>query len=117
LGCAQRAVVELTGAGEADRAVPLEQYRPRVTLREVEERDLELFFHHQLDAEASAIAAFPPRGREEHFEHWHGILSNRDVVARTIALDDHVAGNIVTWVDDDGREVGYWIAKPTGGGA
>jgi hypothetical protein len=35
-----------------------------VTLREVTKEDLPIFFEHQLDAEATRMAAFPSRDRE-----------------------------------------------------
>ena len=33
-------------------------------------------------------------------------------VLRTILYGEDVAGNIVSWIQDDRREIGYWIGKP-----
>jgi len=41
-----------------------------VTLRKVTEEDLPLFFEHQLDAEATRMAAFPSRGLDAFMAHW-----------------------------------------------
>ena len=85
---------------------------PAVTLRPVEESDLEAFFEHQLDPEATAMAAFPARDREAFFAHWHKIMADPPGPIRTITLGTAVAGNIVSWEQDGHQEVGYWIGKP-----
>ncbi|MDP9225453.1 MAG: hypothetical protein M3P18_16740 [Actinomycetota bacterium] len=63
-----------------------------VSLRDVIETDLEYFFHHQLDTEATRMAAFPARDNHAHFAHWHTILADASVVAQTILVDGLVAG-------------------------
>src|SRR5215212_6743418 len=83
-----------------------------VSLRPVHQDDLEVFFEQQLDAEATAMAAFPSRDRDAFFPHWHKILANGDGIERTIEATGEIAGNIVSWMQDGHREVGYWIGKP-----
>lgn len=83
-----------------------------VVLRDVAEDDLEIFFQQQLDPDAAAMAAFPARARAEHFPHWHKVLSTPSNVTKTIVLGDEIVGNVVSWVQDDRRMVGYWIGKP-----
>lgn len=84
-----------------------------VTLRAVESADLPAFFEHQLDPEATRLAAFPSRERGAFMAHWAKILADPACVARTIVADGCVAGNIGAWTDADTRErlVGYWIGR------
>ena len=82
-----------------------------VTIRAVSDDDLETFFEHQADPEATHMAAFPARDREEHLAHWRKIMADPDVTTRTILWDGRVAGNIVSWEQDGEREVGYWIGR------
>jgi hypothetical protein len=41
-----------------------------VQLRDVIEADLPSFFEHQLDPDATRMAAFPSRDRERFMAHW-----------------------------------------------
>jgi RimJ/RimL family protein N-acetyltransferase len=84
-----------------------------ISLRPVEEADVDIFYEHQADAGASAMAAFAARDRAAHFDHWsRNVLSNPGGVVRTVLVDGVVAGNIVSWVDADiGRLLGYWIGR------
>jgi RimJ/RimL family protein N-acetyltransferase len=81
-------------------------------LRDVTAGDLAVFFEHQLDDEATRMAAFPARDRDTFMAHWERILADDTCTTHTIDLDGHVAGNIGSWLDDDGqRLVGYWIGR------
>ena len=82
-----------------------------VSLRDVSDDDLPIFYEHQLDPDATRMAAFPARDWDAHMAHWHKILGDETVIANTILLGDQVAGNIVSWDQDGEREVGYWIGK------
>jgi RimJ/RimL family protein N-acetyltransferase len=82
-----------------------------VLLRDVQERDLPIFFEHQLDPEANEMAAFPPRDRDAHMAHWAKILADENVATKTIIVDGEVAGNVVSWVKGDRRVIGYWVGK------
>src|SRR5580704_3269906 len=82
-----------------------------VTLREVTQEDLPIFFEHQLDPEATRMAAFPARDRDAFMAHWMKILGDETVTIKAILLDGQVAGNIVCWERDSKRLVGYWIGK------
>lgn len=83
-----------------------------VRLRRVEGDDLPVFFEHQLDADATRMAAFPSRDRATFDAHWATrILGNHTAVTRTILVDGQVAGNIGSWPQDGARLVGYWIGK------
>src|SRR5437773_9247854 len=82
-----------------------------VTLREVTKEDLPTFFEHQLDAEATRMAAFPSRDRDAFMAHWARIMSeetNETGILNTILADETVAGNVVYW------EAGGSRTSPTG---
>lgn len=76
------------------------------------------------------MADFPAREREAFFTHWRDkVLSNPNGIARTIlcggvvagpgviagpgVVAGHgvIAGNIVSWLHDGQREVGYWLGR------
>ncbi len=83
-----------------------------VRLRDVEPTDLPIFHEHQLDPDATRMAAFPSRDRAAFDAHWaKNILGNPTAVTQTILLDGEVAGNIGSWRQDSIRLVGYWLGK------
>jgi RimJ/RimL family protein N-acetyltransferase len=82
-----------------------------VRLREVEENDIPIFFEQQRDLEASQMAGFPSRGEEQFHAHWHRIRSDETNILRTILFEGKVAGNIVSWEQDEKRLIGYWIGR------
>ena len=84
---------------------------PRVRLRPVEDDDLPIFLAHQDDPVAAAMAAFPTRAPDVFYEHWARIRADPTNVTRTIVADDEVVGDIVSWLDDGRRQVGYWIGR------
>lgn len=83
-----------------------------VELRDVTDTDLPIFFRQQLDPEATAMADFPARIEADFMAHWTKIRANPTVVSRTILVDGDVAGNIVSWLGDGERDIGYWVGKP-----
>ncbi len=84
---------------------------PTVTLRDVRPEDLPTLFAHQRDPEATRMAAFPTRDEDAFAAHWTRILADPDTVVRTVLVDGEVAGNVVSWATEGGREVGYWIGR------
>ena len=82
-----------------------------VLLRDVIESDLPIFFEQQLDPVATQMADFPARDREAFMAHWAKILADETNVLKTILFDGQVAGNIVSWEQSGGREVGYWLGR------
>ena len=84
----------------------------KIEVRPVVERDLETFYEHQTDPEATAMAVFGAREREPFMQHWHErILQNPENYARTITVDGQVAGNLLSWSMEGERYVGYWIGR------
>ncbi len=85
-----------------------------VSLRNVTESDLDLFFRIQLDKEANYMAAFTsrdPSDREAFDKHWKKILSNPDIVNKTILFENSVVGHIAKFTSEDKPEITYWIDK------
>lgn len=83
-----------------------------VELRDVAPGDLSIFYEHQLDADATRMAAFPARDRAAFDTHWATkVLGNPATVTRTILVDGQVAGYIGSWPQDGVRLVGYWVGK------
>jgi RimJ/RimL family protein N-acetyltransferase len=82
-----------------------------VTLRPVIESDLPIFYEQQLDPAATEMADFPSREREPYMAHWHKILADPINIQRTILYNGQVAGNILCFVMDGQREVGYWLGR------
>ncbi len=80
-------------------------------LRNVEAGDLALFFAHQQDPEAAAMAAFASRDKPAFVEHWAKLLRDDTSLKQTIVVDEKVAGNIGSWNSHGNREVGYWIDR------
>ena len=85
-----------------------------VRLREVTEEDLPIFFEHQLDSEATRMAAFPSRERDVFMAHWAKIMSkekNPTGVLNTILADGAVAGNVLYWEAAGESNIGYWLGR------
>ena len=80
-------------------------------LRDVIETDLPVFFEHQADPEAVAMADFPARDREAFDAHWERVLADPGLYKKTIVSEDQVAGNIGSWEQDGRRLVGYWLGR------
>jgi RimJ/RimL family protein N-acetyltransferase len=83
-----------------------------ITLRDVIDTDVEVFFSDQQDREAAQMAAVPTREREPFFAHWARIRVNETGTTATVVADGRVAGNVVSWEADGQRWVGYWISRP-----
>jgi RimJ/RimL family protein N-acetyltransferase len=84
----------------------------KIEVRPVVESDLETFYEHQTDPEATAMAVFGARERVAFMKHWHErILPNPENYARTITIDGAVAGNVLCWPMEGLRYVGYWIGR------
>jgi RimJ/RimL family protein N-acetyltransferase len=83
----------------------------QVTLRDVRDSDLPIFFEHQTDPESKRMAHFTGRERDAFMAHWAKVLRDETMMVRAVECEGQVAGNVVSWVHDDERDVGYWIGK------
>jgi RimJ/RimL family protein N-acetyltransferase len=82
-----------------------------ISLREVQESDLPIFFEHQRDPLANQMAAFPTRDRDAFMAHWAKIMKEESVTLKTILFEGQVAGNVLSFEMDGEREVGYWLGR------
>jgi RimJ/RimL family protein N-acetyltransferase len=85
-----------------------------ITLRDVQESDLAVFFEHQSDPEANYMAAFTakdPTDKAAFMAHWARILSDETTTNKTILLGTEVVGHVASFIQFGEREVSYWIGK------
>ncbi len=82
-----------------------------VTLRDVTEDDLPILFLHQIDPQATQMAAFPPRDQEAFTAHWTKILADPSCLKKLILFGDAIAGHVGSFERSGEREVGYWIDR------
>jgi RimJ/RimL family protein N-acetyltransferase len=80
-----------------------------VRLRDVCLTDLPVFYEQQCDLKANRMAAFAAREREAFMRHWTKILDDDSNILKTILWGQEVAGNVVSFMHDDQREIGYWL--------
>jgi len=85
-----------------------------LSLRDVVEDDLPLFFDFQLDPDANYMAAFiarDPTDREAFTAHWKKILAEPTNIIRTIVCDGQVVGSVSSYLRSGEPEVTYWIGR------
>lgn len=83
-----------------------------MTLRIVEDADLDELFEWERHPEAVAMAAFThpdPSDRAAFDAHQQGIRTMPGVISRAIEEDGRFAGTIGSFDRDGDREVTYWI--------
>lgn len=82
-----------------------------VRLRPVIDADLPVLFEHQRDPEAARMAASTPLSRRDHAQMWKTLHAEPGALARTIIVDDTVAGALTSWERWDERQVGYCLGR------
>jgi RimJ/RimL family protein N-acetyltransferase len=85
-----------------------------VTLRPVEDADLDAIFEHRRDPEAVRMAAFTaadPSDRAAFDEHMRRVRARPDVTLRAIVVDGVLAGTVSSFVIEGDTEVTYWIDR------
>ena len=86
----------------------------RITLREVESSDLEIFYEQQHDPVAIRMAAFVGADRRDKAvfaAHWEKILSSSQNTNRTIVAEGRVVGHIACYPNGENLEVTYWLGR------
>lgn len=86
----------------------------RVTLREIDAYDLDIFFSHLADPDAIEMAAFTaedPNDRNAFNSHWERLMKNESIIKKTILFEGDVAGHIMRFEQFGNTEVTYWIGK------
>ena len=82
-----------------------------VTLRPVRPGDLPIFFAHQCDVDAAAMAGFTPRARDAFDAHWGRILGGPAFVVRTVEVEGAVAGYVSAFPHQGRVEIAYWLGR------
>jgi RimJ/RimL family protein N-acetyltransferase len=83
-----------------------------VQLRDVQEADLAVFFEQEHDPEAVRRSKFPPREREAFMTHWATkVLGDPTNLVQAVTVDDELAGNVVSWSEQEKRFIGYWLGR------
>ncbi|MFF7391041.1 GNAT family N-acetyltransferase [Streptomyces scabiei] len=85
-----------------------------ISLREVRDSDLPLFWEHWSDPEARRIAAFTGAYQYDRAlfdSHWAKLRADPEVLNRTVVADGEVVGNAAVYGPPDEREVTYWIDR------
>jgi RimJ/RimL family protein N-acetyltransferase len=82
---------------------------PEVLLRDRREEDRDALFAHQADPASAAMAAVPTRDRAAFDAHWDA----PDPAARrwVVEAGGRLVGEVLTFVRDGEREVGYRIGR------
>jgi RimJ/RimL family protein N-acetyltransferase len=85
-----------------------------ITLRDVRDADLEVFWALMSDEQAQHMAAVT---RGYHYDraafdaHWDTVRSDPAVIMRTVLADGEVAGHAAVFGPPDEREVTYWVDR------
>jgi RimJ/RimL family protein N-acetyltransferase len=85
-----------------------------ITLRDVTDADLPIFFDQQRDLAYNHMAAFThkdPDDRAAFDAHWKKIRADPEIKNLTIVYEGQVAGHIASFVMDGDREITYGIAR------
>jgi RimJ/RimL family protein N-acetyltransferase len=87
---------------------------PNISLRDIIDSDLQVFFENEQDPTANHMAAFTrkdPSDRTAFDAHWAKIRANPTVLNKTILVDGQVAGSVAKYEMEGDAEVTYWIGK------
>jgi RimJ/RimL family protein N-acetyltransferase len=101
--------VAMTAAGEDRRRNEVRV--GTVTLREVVEGDISIFFRHQSDPVAAQMAQVAARDEAAYVARWTRLLADTTVATKTVLVDGTVAGHVVSFNGDGLRELGYWLGR------
>jgi len=85
-----------------------------ITLRDVIDEDLPIFFELLADPVARHMAAFvakDPADRAAFDRHWAKIVADASVVKRTVLVDGRLAGQVLSYAEAGERLVCYWFAR------
>lgn len=85
-----------------------------ITLRDIHDSDLPVFWEHLSDPAAQHVAAVT---RPYHYDralfeaHWARVRADPGVLARTVLADEEVVGSAALYGPPEEREVTYWIGR------
>jgi RimJ/RimL family protein N-acetyltransferase len=85
-----------------------------VSLRPLEDSDLDAIFEQMKDPESVRMAAFTARDPADHgafVAHMSRLRDDPSVLQRVIDVDGAIAGTIGSFTIDDRAEVTYWVDR------
>jgi RimJ/RimL family protein N-acetyltransferase len=85
-----------------------------ITLRDVIDSDLPIFFDQQRDPVSVHMAAFAsrdPRDRDAFDAHWKKIRVDPGIVIKTVVFEDRVAGCVTKYMLSGKPEVAYRLGR------
>jgi RimJ/RimL family protein N-acetyltransferase len=109
---AQGSTMDTTGAEKRFQGVY--DRRVNVSLRPLEDSDLDAIFEQMKDPESVRMAAFTvddPADRHAFVVHMSRLRDDPSVVQRVIDADGTIAGTIASFSIDDRTEVTYWVDR------
>jgi RimJ/RimL family protein N-acetyltransferase len=89
-----------------------------ITLRAVQDSDLDALYRQQRDPESVRMAAFTPEDpddRQRFDAHMAKVLTNPENTTRAIIWHGEVVGSIASFVIDGDTEITYWIDRAAWG--
>lgn len=81
------------------------------TLLPVQEADLPALYAFQDDPVLRSLRVVPYRNREAFFAKWKAVLEDHEVVKQTIWADGQLAGSILCFHGEHGRELGILLGR------
>jgi RimJ/RimL family protein N-acetyltransferase len=82
-----------------------------VTIREMLESDWSILFENQRDPASSQMAGVPAREWDAYIAHQRKIAADETGLTWTILYNGQIAGDLMSFLHDGQREVGYRIAQ------
>jgi RimJ/RimL family protein N-acetyltransferase len=82
-----------------------------VTIREMLESDWPVLFENQRDPVSSKMAGVPAREWDAYIAHQRKIAADETGLRQTILYDGRIAGDLVSFLHDGRREIGYRIGR------
>jgi RimJ/RimL family protein N-acetyltransferase len=82
-----------------------------LAIRPVEDSDFGTLFEFQSDLESCQMATVPPKTREAYQAHIEKIRANPDCIIRIIEDESTIVGFALSWLAEEGRNLGYWIGR------
>jgi RimJ/RimL family protein N-acetyltransferase len=86
----------------------------KVSLRDIQESDLDTFFAQQQDTEANYMAAFTtehPADENAFTIKWAKMLGGHTFINQTILYDSQIAGHISRFEQHGQGEITYWLGR------
>lgn len=88
--------------------------RATITLRDVRNSDLSVFFDQQFEFNANSVQNSQTEKFNVYLKHWHLVRKSPANVVQTILADRDVAGYLLSWTRSDKRFVGFWLGQEFG---